>query len=127
MQINKILTCLTKLLLQPDAKPIAEPFSELKDVKVYIPQIYIPSYNVSPYLLCDISCIDRKYIGWEHPEGDHDLNNLIYRVPGLKGDIRYHRDLTLNIFDIVRYWPPGAPEVTTDEIHKISISKFDLN
>ena len=51
-------------------------FSNVKDIEAYIPEVRV-SQIPFPLLACDISDIDKKFLGWEDPERPFEFYNLL--------------------------------------------------
>ena len=76
-------------------------FSNVKEIFGYIPQMQVPGY-LFPFVLCDVTSIDKQLIGWSAFDDSFDSYNLIFDV----GDDRKKHHL----FSTVKSWTPEPEE-----------------
>jgi len=102
-----------KSLFYPHYKPSGK-LSGLKfstqHIRAYIPEVRFPGY-VYPFLFCDISKIEKRFVGWVPAHGNFDAINLIYEVPSVKAEKdQDNSDVTRNLFSTVVHWPQGEDD-----------------
>ena len=87
-----------------------KPFSKILSRYAYVPQVKRGGFQ-HPILLCDVSKLDKKLIGWER-DGGYDSFNIIYSVP---------ENVRKTCFNVVKSWLPGeivdvpSPKFTMDD------------
>jgi len=95
-----ILSCL-KASYNQKAKMIKHTYSEVSNMKAYVPMKRVPGFFF-PFLLCDINNIDEELIGWKDARRG-------YKVHCLSNDVIQDRqggNKATKLFSIVQHWPP---------------------
>jgi len=78
------------------ARAIDTKFSAVPEIKLYVPMMNLPGFTY-PLLMCDISGIGEREIGWEDNRHGYDCHNLVKDV--------INDDQDSIPFSIVKYWP----------------------
>jgi len=75
-------------------------FSEVSEIKAYVPQVQVGGY-VFPLLLCDVDGLKVEEIGWVDPyskkeENPYDKHNIIFDVPSVSARKMKERAISIN-------------------------------
>ena len=91
-------------------RAMEDSFSEVDDIKGYIPNVDIRGYEF-PYLMCDISDIDPELIGWSaNSTVDPNSYNLTSDLPQVLRRTKSKKTIGEEnpVFSKVMHWPPSS-------------------
>lgn len=109
----KPLTSILYNSYKPDGAVEGTSFSQVKDITLYVPAVAVPEIPF-PLIVCDISKLDLRYLGWEIPNGDYSSFNLIHDIEPYVKEMEGVVDVMPNkIFSTVTHWSPEESAVTS--------------
>eukprot|EP00547_Thalassionema_nitzschioides_P011631 CAMPEP_0194259932 /NCGR_PEP_ID=MMETSP0158-20130606/44770_1 /TAXON_ID=33649 /ORGANISM="Thalassionema nitzschioides, Strain L26-B" /LENGTH=921 /DNA_ID=CAMNT_0038999929 /DNA_START=126 /DNA_END=2891 /DNA_ORIENTATION=- len=107
--LNRYIVPLFSKVIKTQGKVMGCSFSEVDDIKAYIPQVDIKGYEL-PYVMCNTSNIDPDLIGWRvNIIGNPGDFNLIDDLPIVLKATKSKKFLIDDVpaFSQVMHWPPS--------------------